>query len=330
MMAVLLDVLGDGRVHSGEALANRLGVSRTAVWKSIERLRGLGLEVESLPRAGYRMARAVELLDAAQIKKQLPAAVRRRLRHLDLHFETDSTNTRLLEAPPLSFATADVCLAETQSMGRGRRGRRWLAPFGTSLAMSVSWNFREQPKELGALTLAAGVAIVAALERCGAANIGLKWPNDLLFNGRKLGGILTELRAEVGGPAFVVIGIGLNVALDAGARRSIEASRIRVADIAEACAHTPSRQAIAVAVLSEVVDMLQQFEAKGFAAYVDRWSRLDMLAGKPARVQVASEFLDGIARGIDGTGALRLEVAGRIQRFVSGEASLRPAPGGAA
>jgi BirA family transcriptional regulator, biotin operon repressor / biotin---[acetyl-CoA-carboxylase] ligase len=322
-LAALLDILGDGRLHSGETLAHALNVSRTAVWKSVERLRSLGVAISALPRAGYRMPQSIELLDLAAIKKELTPEHRRRLRSFDLHFETDSTNSRLLAAEPLSAETADVAFAEIQTSGRGRRGQRWIAPFGSGLALSLSWNFREQPKDLPALTLAVGVAVAAALARGGAEAIQLKWPNDIWFDDRKLGGILTELRAEAGGPAFVVIGIGLNIALNAVAREEIEATGVKVASLAEACAVAPSRNRVAGAIIDEVLGMLQEFGREGFPAFAGRWSALDALAGRPACIVTGGERIAGIARGIDADGALRVETDERIKRYVAGEVSLR-------
>lgn len=180
----LLVALADGATHSGESLARRLGVTRAAVWKGIRRLRAQDIGVEALPRRGYRLAGPVELLDAARIQAVLgPRAAL--LHDCELSFEVTSTNTRLLQRTPPPFGRADVCLCELQTAGRGRRGRGWIAPFGGGIALSLAWSFREAARDLPALSLAVGVAVVRALARCGARDVGLKWPNDVWWQRRK-------------------------------------------------------------------------------------------------------------------------------------------------
>ena len=320
---LLLVLLADGRLRSGEWLAKELNVSRAAVWKGVERLRALGVEIQALPRQGYRLAEPVELLDVQRICAELGSQREAQLRRLDLLFEVDSTNARLLAAVPPPLKRADACLTELQHAGRGRRGRRWIAPFGSGVALSLAWSFADGSGALAALSLGVGVAISRALSRAGAVGVALKWPNDIWFEDRKIGGVLIELRAEAGGPAHVVIGVGINVALSAAARRQIEAGGARVAAVADACALPPSRNVVAGAILDELLSMLGEFERKGFAAFRDDWMALDALGGRPARVLLGSEMIEGTARGVDPEGALLLDTSGGVRRFVSGEASLR-------
>jgi BirA family transcriptional regulator, biotin operon repressor / biotin---[acetyl-CoA-carboxylase] ligase len=320
---LLLVLLADGQLRSGEWLAKELKVSRAAVWKSVERLRALGVEVQALPRRGYRLSNPVELLDARRIRAELGPQRLAQLRTLDLKFEVDSTNTRLLAAAPPPLGQADAALSELQHAGRGRRGRRWIAPFGTGVALSVAWTFSDGAGTLAALSLGVGVAVARALARAGAQGVSLKWPNDIWLRDRKMGGVLIELRAEASGPAHVVIGLGLNVDLPAPARREIEAGGVRVAAVADACAVAPSRNLVAGAILDELLSMLEQFEREGFAAFRDAWTALDALSGRPARVLLGGTTISGTARGVDQDGALLLDTGGRVQRFVSGEASLR-------
>ena len=316
-------MLADGRLHSGEWLAKELHVSRAAIWKGAARLRALGLEVQALPRRGYRLSNPVELLDAQRIRAELAPQCLARLRRLELVFEVDSTNTRLLAAAPPPMGRADVCMSELQHAGRGRRGRLWIAPFGSGVVLSVAWTFGDGARTLPALSLAVGVAVSRALARAGALGVTLKWPNDIWLKDRKIGGVLIELRVEAGGPAHVVIGLGLNVALTETARREIEAGGGLVACVADACGVAPSRNFVAGAILDELFSMLGQFERQGFAAFRDDWLALDALRGRPAQVLIADDAIAGTARGVDQEGALLLEIGGRIQRFVSGEASLR-------
>jgi BirA family transcriptional regulator, biotin operon repressor / biotin---[acetyl-CoA-carboxylase] ligase len=319
----LLQLLADGEVHSGEWLATELGQTRAAVWKGVERLRAMGIDVQALARRGYRLAKPVELLEAGRIRAQLCAESLAHLRALQLLFEVDSTNTRLLASAQPPPGMADVCIAELQHAGRGRLGRRWIAPFGGGLALSLGWTCSDVVRTLPALSLGVGVAVSRALSRAGAEGISLKWPNDIWFNDRKLGGVLIELRGEAGGPAHVVIGVGVNIGMPEEARKELEASGVGVAAVADACRQPPSRNLAAGAILDELLSMLLQYERFGFAAFRDAWSALDGLNGRPAQVIVGQNSILGIARGVDADGALLLETPDRVQRFVSGEASLR-------
>lgn len=323
----LLVLLADGRLYSGEWLAKQLDVSRAAVWKGVERLRGLGLDVEARPRRGYRLTEPVELLEAARIGAEIDPRRLHRLRSLELLFEVDSTNTRLLGSAPPPPGSADAVFTEIQHAGRGRRGRRWIAPFGSGIALSVAWSFGAGARTLPALSLAVGVAVVRAARRAGAEGVALKWPNDLWFKERKIGGILIEMRAEAGAPAHVVIGVGLNVAPPPASRREMEAGGARIAAVVDACAAAPSRNLLAGAILDELLSMLGHFEREGFAAFRDAWTLLDALNGRPARVLLGDAVISGTARGVDEEGALLLETGGGMRRFVSGEASLRAGEG---
>ena len=321
---LLLELLADGRLHSGERLAQQLDMSRAAVWQGVRRLRGMGLDVQAQPRRGYHLAEPLELLDARRISAEIDPLRRALLNQLEVLFEVDSTNTRLLGRAPPPAGSADAIFCEIQHAGRGRRGRRWIAPFGSGIALSVAWTFAGGARTLPALSLAVGVAVARATERVGARGTMLKWPNDIWFEGRKIGGVLIELRAEASGPAHVVVGVGLNVCLSEPARREIEAGGARVAAVADACAVAPSRNLLAGAILDELLSMLGQFEREGFAAFRDAWMALDSLGGRPARVLLSDAIRVGTARGVDEEGALLLETRDGMQRFVSGEASLRP------
>jgi BirA family transcriptional regulator, biotin operon repressor / biotin---[acetyl-CoA-carboxylase] ligase len=319
----LLKLLADGELRSGEWLAEAMGHTRAAVWKAVERLRALGIDIQALPRRGYRLASPIEVLDAGRIGAEIAGARTPHLRNLELLFEVDSTNTRLLAAAAPPLGSADVCMSELQHAGRGRLGRRWIAPFGAGIAMSVGWSFSDMARTLPALSLGVGVAVARALARAGAVGTSLKWPNDIWFRDRKMGGVLIELRAEAQGPAHVVIGIGINVFLPPGARQKIEASGVAVAAVEDACEVVPSRNRVAGAILDELLSMLLQYERQGFAAFRDAWTALDALNGRPAQIIVGDSVVTGVARGVDADGALLLDNGDRVQRFVSGEASLR-------
>jgi BirA family transcriptional regulator, biotin operon repressor / biotin---[acetyl-CoA-carboxylase] ligase len=325
----LLVLLADGRLHSGVRLARELGVRTGAVRRGIERLRALGVDVKALAGRGYGLPEPVELLDSRQIRAALTKERESQVRCLELLFDVDSTNTHLLGRPAPPEGSTDVCLSELQHAGRGRHGRRWIAPFGDSIALSLGWTFRDAARASPSLSLAVGVAISRALRRVGARGISLKWPNDVWFEDRKIGGVLIELRGDAGGPAQVVIGVGLNVSLSAAARRAFEASGVRVAAVTDAGPEGLSRNRLAGVLLEELLGMLGQFEREGFAPFRDAWTALDALRGRAGQVLVGDSAISGTGRGVDADGALLLESGGRVQRFVSGEVSLRLTEGDA-
>lgn len=265
----------------------------------------------------------MERLDALLIRAQLDDAHVPLVQELELVPELDSSNTRLLAAPPPPGGRATVCIAEHQTAGRGRQGRSWIAPPGAAITLSVGWLFRKAARDLPALSLATGVAAARALARCGARGVRLKWPNDIWFDDRKLGGILLELRPEPAGQAFVVIGVGVNVVLDAAAQAALAVQGVRAADLVETCALAPSRNRVAGALLDELLGMLVQFEQEGFTPFRAAWTALDALRGRPSRVLYGNTWVAGLPQGVDGDGALVFDAGGQVRRFSSGEVSLR-------
>lgn len=320
----LLRLLADGREHSGEDLAEKLQVSRAAVWKHIQALDDWGLEVHSAPRRGYRLAQALDLLDVERLRNDLDRAAEGRVGSLRVELEVESTNSELLAAGAPPDGSMAVCLAEFQRAGRGRRGRRWIAPLGSGLCLSMSWHFREIPAQISSLALVIGVAAARALDRCGVADVELKWPNDLLIRGRKLGGILIEMRAEAGGPAFVVIGLGMNVRLSAKSRLQLEQEGALPADLCLGEYPPPDRSRLATALVVESLTAIRQFETEGFGPFIADWRRRDALAGQPVTVSHATGDVCGTAMGIADDGALLLDTPAGQLRQVSGEVSVRP------
>lgn len=316
-------LLGDREFHTGTALAAAAGVSRSAVWKAVERLRALGVVVHAVANRGYRLPLAADLLDADSIRAALPSECRARLRHGASLWTTGSTNADLLKAgapPPGQF---DFLTAEYQRAGRGRRARSWLSPPGGSICLSLGWSFASLPPEAGALGLVIGVCALRALRACGVRPVALKWPNDLVVDGAKLGGILIELRAESAGPAFIVVGIGLNVALGPPLNAAVEATGTRPTDLAALGVMRCDRSALAGALIAASVEGLVQFERSGFSAFAEAWRSADALAGKPVLVSADSGPVSGHARGIDANGALCVQTRDGLQRFTSGEVSVR-------
>jgi BirA family transcriptional regulator, biotin operon repressor / biotin---[acetyl-CoA-carboxylase] ligase len=319
----LLHALADGRTHSGEELAREFGVTRAAIWKQVAKLADLGLAVEAAPGAGYRLAHGLDLLDAEAVRAALEPAVAGRLAKLEVFTELDSTNRRLLAASP-PVGSLDVCIAEYQNLGRGRRGRRWQAPLGSGIALSVGWQFGGVPAELSALTLAVGVAVRRVLDRVAGLAIALKWPNDLVFDERKLGGILLEIQAEAHGGAHVVVGVGLNVALPTALLPSLCDWPRGAVDLTTALGRAPPPRAVlAAALVNEIAALLADYPAQGFAAYRTEWRSADYLRGRAVRLDEATGRLFGTALGIDADGALLVETDGGKRRVVAADVSVR-------
>ena len=323
----LLALLSDGAFHSGEHLAKRLKISRGGIWKLVRTLRALGIEVQSVPRQGYKLPRAVDLFDKSAMLESIAPAIRPLIERADVLLTVDSTNRYVAENPIDAAGHAQVCVAEVQNAGRGRRGRSWVAPFGTGICLSLGWQFAEAPPTFSALSLAVGVAAIKALRRFGATNAGLKWPNDLVWQNRKLGGVLIEMRGESAGPAHVVIGIGLNMQMPASVRLTLaEQQSALIADVHEMLRdRTPTRNTLSGALVEELIRMLQVFAERGFTPLVEEWRQLDTLANAQVKVMSGSGTIYGTARGVEIDGTLLVDVNGQLQRFVSGEVSLRAA-----
>ncbi len=316
--------LADGRFHSGEELAHMCGISRAAVWKHIQALKEwLQMEIHSVRGKGYRLEYALELLSEEKIVAAMTPQGRDRLHQLELHHDIDSTNGYLLQQSMNGSASGLACFAERQTAGRGRRGRRWISPYGANIYLSILWRFPSGPAQLGGLSLAAGLTVVRCLGDLGLEGIGLKWPNDVLWNGRKLAGLLLEVAGEVEGPSRVVLGLGLNVALGAQDGEAIDQPWVDLRRIAGGQAL--SRNQLAGRLLSGLLDSLTRFEKEGLAPWIADWPHYDVYHGKPVTLTMGERKVEGVHRGIDASGALLLEREGEICTYHGGEVSLRPA-----
>lgn len=316
----VLAALAPGDAVSGATLAELAGVTRAAIWKQIEILRSKGVPIEARGAAGYRLPWPLQMLDAALIRRRLPPATARRLGGLDVHWELDSTSTELQrrsgDAPDLS-----VVLAETQSAGRGRRGRSWLSPPGLNLYLSCLKRFDGGFAVLQGLSLALGVIVLRALEALGIAEVGLKWPNDLLAGQGKLGGILVELSGEYQGPCAAVIGIGLNLRLTDALREQAGQPSQDLASLNGGV--PPDRNAVAAALIQALVEGLDTFEREGFEGFAEAYRRHDLLLGKALRLTGAVGELEGVGAGVDLGGALLLETGEGLRRIDSADVSVR-------
>jgi BirA family transcriptional regulator, biotin operon repressor / biotin---[acetyl-CoA-carboxylase] ligase len=322
MRGALLRLLADGESHADEELASALALPLAQLRRELGALSDWGLTLPATAQRSHQLPAPLDLIDRDRLEAALRPATRERLERLEVHDEVDSTNARLLEAGGVPAGRTRVALAEFQSAGRGRRGRDWLQPFGSGLCLSLAWLFPEPPAVLGALSLAAGVATLRALATHRVPGLSLKWPNDVLRDGGKLGGILVELRLGAGGPAYVVVGVGLNVRMPPALPAAIAAAGgTAPADLADIA--SPPRTLLAAALLDELVAALVEFEVRGFAPFVAEWSGADALRDRIVNVQGVGGVREGVARGIAPDGALRVEISGRIEMLTTGEVTLR-------
>lgn len=314
----LLGLLADGRVHSGESLATSLGISRTAIWKQIRRAMDEGIRIETIRGKGYRLLTNMDLLDAdlilQGIEPSFPSSIA--LTVLD---EVDSTNAEIVRRRNgVAPGKVPVCIADCQTAGRGRRGRQWQSPRGQNLYLSLGLTFQGSFAMLDGLSLVLGVAVAEALERQGAGDVGLKWPNDIFLGGSKLAGILVELQGELEeGVVQVVAGIGLNVHMT-------EATDVDQAwsSLARAVPEVEwNRSGLAAAIIHSVLVAADLFASEGFDQFRDRWQSRDIFAGKPL---VATQGgLRGTGRGIDDCGNYLIAHGDELVKVRAGEISLR-------
>lgn len=314
----LITLLSDGQVHSGEFLARQLGVSRTAIWKQIRRAMDDGLEVTTIRGRGYQLMSPVDLLDSAQITCQLDAepASQVSLKVLD---EVDSTNAEVLRQISSGCNTLPIAIADCQTAGRGRRGRNWRSPRGKNVYLSMGLTFHGGFSVLDGLSLVLGVAVAEALEKLGAPDIGLKWPNDIFLPSGKLGGILVELQGELQeGVVQVIAGIGINVHMSKAADVDQPWSSLAIA-----CPNVSwSRNQLAGTIINAVVGAADTFSDKGFEHFVSRWQQRDIYYDR--LVQAKGGEVKGTGCGIDNRGNYLLRTAqGDVVPVRAGEISLR-------
>jgi BirA family biotin operon repressor/biotin-[acetyl-CoA-carboxylase] ligase len=318
----LIEELADGNYHSGEGIGNDLGLTRAAVWKLIKTLGDWGIDIESSTKKGYRIPKGLELLDKKKILKYLEVNSRSILQKLEIFDSLPSTNDYLLQAIKEKPTVVHACFAERQTAGKGRRGRIWHSPFGTNIYLSLLWQFEKDLSQLAGLSLVIAVSIINALQQYGIKDdLGLKWPNDILWKNKKLCGILVETRGEVSEALNTVIGVGLNVSMPGSIKEKIDQPW---ADIKQIISGDIKRNQLAGLILNNLLLVIAQFELQGIAPFIAQWRQFDLTQNKKISLHTASEKFTGIARGINETGSILLEdAAGKIQQFSIGEVSLR-------
>ena len=316
-MLPLLRLLQDGRFHSGEALGAALGVSRSAIWKQLQALQAeLGLPIHKVRGRGYRLESPLLLLD----ESVLDADAACRAWPVKVLPSVDSTNAEALRRLDQGHAAPFLILAEQQSAGRGRRGRTWASPFAENLYYSLVLRVTGGMRQLEGLSLVVGLALLQALRDAGVVSAGLKWPNDVLVDGRKIAGILLELSGDPADVCHVVIGIGVNVnmlAIDdtliGQPWTSMRSELKRYVD----------RNTQICPLNRQMSSYLQRHQELGFAALMEEWQAKNLWQGQMVVLTTGAQPVEGEVLGVDSSGAIRLRVAGRECVFSGGELSLR-------
>ena len=292
-----------------------------AVNKGIGGLRELGIVIHSVHGKGYRLISSIQVLQANRIEQQLTPAQKSRLDNIEILEKIESTNEYLKTRLSGTSSMGKICLAEYQTQGRGRRGRHWVASAYRDLIMSLAWSFDFGPAAISGLSLAAAVAVVQALEGHGVLGCGIKWPNDILWQGKKLGGLLVDVHGEISGPCQVVIGLGLNIGLQSQQGANIDQPWVTLNSIVR---QPVERNKLAGRIIASIVDMLEKFEQSGLTPFRDEWERLHVYRGRRVEIRGRSYNGFGTVQGIDAGGALLIKgEQGEIRRCHTGEHSVR-------
>lgn len=314
-LRLLLRILADGAFHSGEQIGRDMSISRTAVWKQVEKLRGLGVDIHSVTGKGYRLPAAMVLLDSQRIIAQLGGDAGHWRKVLRVEFSTTSTNKDALEAAHRGHEDG-IFVAEHQSEGRGRRGRSWVSPAGSSIYFSMLVTFAGGASELEGFSLAVAVMVVRALNASGYTGFSLKWPNDILREFRKVAGILLEITGDLTGPCRIVIGIGINVRVSATLMSRVDQP---VAALAEGTSAVPDRNLIVANLIRELHHGIAEFESGGFAGFKEQWEAIDAYKGHSVRIGGPAGWVEGRVLGVNDKGALQLETVDGHTSLTGGE-----------
>jgi BirA family biotin operon repressor/biotin-[acetyl-CoA-carboxylase] ligase len=321
----LVAVLADGKFHSGDELGQQFGVTRSAIWKAVKKLSEIGLEIHSIRGKGYRLSEPLTLLDESAFLANLSANNKGKISELEVLECVDSTNSHTLRriqnrSLQLEPGQAYLCLAEMQTAGKGRRGRRWVSPFGHNLYLTLVQVYEKGASGLEGLSLVVGLALVKALHSSGFSGLGLKWPNDVLWKNKKLAGILIEINGDIAGTCQVVIGVGLNLKQNEDIMREVSQPWTSLAELGF---EQIQRNRLLGRILDFQLSALESFGAKGFASFVPEWRLHDVTIGKKLELITAMGSLTGVGEGVDLNGALILRTEQGIRKFHGGEISLR-------
>jgi len=324
----LIKILSDGRFHSGTELGEMLQVSRAAIWKTIKKLEELGLDIHSVRGRGYKLERPLSLLDAECISNAFPNREKGLIHELTILDSIDSTNAYAMrelqnDSDIPGRGKYAVYLAEQQTSGKGRRGRPWSSPFGENVYLTMVRQFDTGEVGTDGLSLVIGMGVIRALNGLGIEGLGIKWPNDVLHNNKKLSGILIEISGDVYGLCQLLIGIGINTFCRDEDMREVDQPWT---DLFRLSGKRFDRNRVVAATVTHIISVLEDFERHGLEKFLQEWESLDVMRGEKVELHFSGSSKVGIARGISGNGALLLETDSGVHPYIGGEVSLRRAP----
>ncbi len=313
----LIELLAIPGVHSGTELGEKLGISRVAIKKRIDRLIAEGFPVEPIAGKGYQLAEGIDLLNAEKILSHI-GATDQAVPDVEVFASLGSTNVYLTESPTTA-GKLRVAVAEMQPQGQGRRGRQWVATPYRNLMLSLSHIYESWPQNPSGLSLAFSVSVHSALSSLGVKEAALKWPNDIVANGGKLGGLLVSASGEAGGELKVIMGVGLNLDLHKTDRLHIDQTAIDLKDLG----HDISRNRLVAEIVANTREMLALYPQNGFSAFADYWNQNACFINEQVRLFDGSVEHRGELLGVDREGQLQLNTSDGIIRFTTSELSLR-------
>ena len=314
-MLTLLKLLKDGHFHSGEALGAALGVSRSAVWKQLQHLEAeLNLPIHKVRGKGYQLASPLVFLNAESIVLNTPSSV------WPVHIldTIDSTNAEALRLVDGGHVAPFLVLAEQQTAGRGRRGRKWVSPFAQNVYYSLVLRIEGGLRQLEGLSLVVGLAVMQALRESGVQGAALKWPNDVLVADKKIAGILLELVGDPADICHVVIGVGINVNMQKNEAVDQQWTSVRLET-----GSAVDRNHLVARLGMQLQNYLGRHKESGFAALQVEWEQNHLWQGRAVSLIAGASQIDGEVLGVDHQGALRLSVDGTEKMYSGGELSLR-------
>jgi BirA family biotin operon repressor/biotin-[acetyl-CoA-carboxylase] ligase len=314
----IIRAMASGTFVSGQELGNQLGISRTAISKHIKVLIEMELDIYSVRGKGYKLSKPLNLLSQKKIIDALPKGDVAPL--IEVHSLIDSTNSYLLRRLPNQLSQGQVCLAEYQTAGRGRRGRQWVSPFGSQIYLSVYWSLEQGLSAAMGLSLVTALAVSDAIYAATKVKVQLKWPNDIYLDGAKLAGILIDLEGQALESSHSVIGIGLNVDMPEQAATKIGQ---KWTDLQTHSKNKIDRNLLSAQLIHHLLRRLTEYQNEGLIEMVNEWHKQDFYLNKPVKLLTGDRATKGICRGVNIQGALLLEVDGKVKTIYGGEVSLR-------
>ncbi|ALQ09579.1 biotin--[acetyl-CoA-carboxylase] synthetase [Pseudoalteromonas sp. Bsw20308] len=318
----ILNALNQGGFVSGQALGEKLGISRAAVSKHIKTLQEMGLDIFKVTGKGYCLNSQVGLLNKTQIDQHYKA-LGANTADVEVHPIIDSTNSELMRRIQAKTAleSGTVIVAEMQQAGRGRRGRVWQSPFGANLYYSYFWRLDDGLQAAMGVSIAVGLAVYDAIKALYQIDVELKWPNDIYINKQKLAGVLVELDGQPQGPCQLVIGIGINLQMPESFSKNIDQAWT---DLNQHTQKLDKNQLVA-SLTYHLEQRLVQYRQTGLQDMYEQWNSLNAFAGDYVELNTGHRSWRGICEGIDPQGGIRIRQDGEVKSYYGGEVSLRKA-----